>query len=311
VRRRADRADYALADIPAREVPASPPPGRGLVAGGGDRRTLHDIQIASLAGDPTGPAQLAALRTLVSAAASRHAGEPRLHRPIRVDQLPASVSVGHALSLGPTAAEAAGLWALIGVGGDQLRPVGVDLAEDGPGFLVVGAPRSGRSTALLTMAESLLRSGRQVCLAAPARSPLLALASHPGVTGRLDGASTADEIRRALTTSGRPPVVVVDDAERLTDTLLGSCLEGELRAEPGSGACILAAGNSEDLQGTYRGYTLELRRSRCGLLLNPQSPLDGDLLGARLPRQLASSQQPGRALLAVRGELTPVQVAQT
>ncbi|MDX6254923.1 MAG: segregation ATPase FtsK/SpoIIIE, family [Frankiales bacterium] len=311
VLRLADRADYALADIPAREVSASPPPGRGLVAGGGDRRTLHDVQIASLARDPTGPAQLAALRVLVSAAASRHAGEPRLHRPIRVDQLPASVSVGHALALGPTAAEADGLWALIGVGGDQLRPVGVDLAEDGPGFLVVGAPRSGRSTALLTMAESLLRSGRQVCLAAPARSPLLALASHPGVTGCLDAASTADEIRRALTTSGRPPVVVVDDAERLTDTLLGSYLEGELRAEPGSGACILAAGNSDYLQGTYRGYTLELRRSRCGLLLNPQSTLDGDLLGARLPRQLATSQQPGRALLAVRGELTPVQVAQT
>ncbi|MDX6202712.1 MAG: segregation ATPase FtsK/SpoIIIE, family, partial [Frankiales bacterium] len=311
VLRLADRADYALADIPARAVPTSPPPGRGLVAGGGDRRTVHDVQIALLAGDPAGPAQLAALRALVSGAALRHSGVPVLHPPIRVDPLPPAVTVGHALSLGPTAAEAAGLWALIGVGGDQLRPVGVDLAEDGPGFLVVGAPRSGRSTALLTMAESLLRGGRQVCLVAPGRSPLLALAGHPGVTGCLDAASPEDEIRRGLTGSERPPVVVVDDAERLTDTTLGSYLEGELRAERGSGACILAAGNNEDLQATYRGFTLDLRRSRCGLLLNPQSSLDGDLLGARLPRQLGSARHPGRALLAVRGELTPVQVART
>ena len=64
--------------------------------------------------------------------------------------------------------------------------MGVDLSEDGPGFLVVGAARSGRSTTLLTMAESLLRSGRTVCLVTPRRSPVAALADHPGVTACLD-----------------------------------------------------------------------------------------------------------------------------
>jgi S-DNA-T family DNA segregation ATPase FtsK/SpoIIIE len=310
VLRLADRADYALADIPAREVPTSPPPGRGLVQGQGDKRSLSEVQIALLAADPAGPAQHAALRDLVHQAQVRDAGEPRLHHPIRVDALPPAVTVGHALSLGPTAAEAAGLWALIGVGGDRLRPVGVDLAEDGPGFLVVGAPRSGRSTALLTMTESLLRGGRSVCLVTPARSPLQALAAHSGVTGCLDTTSSEDTVRLALSPAGTSPVVVVDDAERLTDTALGSVLEALLRAGRDHGAPMLAAGNSDDLQSTYRGFTLDLRRSRCGLLLNPQSTLDGDLVGARLPRHLNGSRHPGRALLALRGELTPVQVAQ-
>ena len=304
--RLADRADYALADIPAREAPTAPPPGRGLVAAGGAGRGLHEVQIALLTDDPSGPAQLAALRSVVSQARQRQAGRALLHPPMRVDPLPSTVSVGHALSLGPTAGTDA-LWALIGVGGDQLRPVGIDLAEDGPGFLVAGAPRSGRSTALLTMAASLLRAGQAVCLVAPARSPLHTLSDHAGVTGCLDAGSTDDEARAAI---GAAPVVVVDDAERLTDTPVGAWLERQLRAGPGQGAYVLAAGNNEDLQGTYRGFTLDLRRSRCGLLLNPQSTLDGDLVGARLPRNLNGSRHPGRALLAVRGELMPVQVAQ-
>ena len=304
--RLADRADYALADIPARAAPTAPPPGRGLVVGGGADRSLHEVQIALLDDDPSGPAQLAALRSLVSQARQRQAGQALLHPPLRVDPLPSTVSVGHALSL-DHAVGTAGLWALIGVGGDQLRPIGVDLAEDGPGFLVAGAPRSGRSTALLTMAESLLRAGHPVCLVAPARSPLHALATHAGVTGVLDAGSTDDQAQAAI---GAAPVVVVDDAERLTDTVVGAWLERQLRAGPGRGAYVLAAGNSEDLQGTYRGFTLDLHRSRCGLLLNPQSTLDGDLVGARLPRNLNGSRHPGRALLAVRGELLPVQVAQ-
>jgi DNA segregation ATPase FtsK/SpoIIIE, S-DNA-T family len=309
VLRLADRSDYALADIPAREVPTAPPPGRGLILGDGEVRALHEVQIAVLADDPAGPAQLAALRSFVLDARSRQEDRPLLHRPLRVDPLPATVTVGHALSLGPTAAEAAGLWALIGVGGDLLRPVGVDLAEDGPGFLVVGGPRSGRSTALLTMAQSLLRSGRPVCVVASRRSPLSALAGQPGVTGCLDASSDEDEAREAMTRGDLAPVVIVDDAERLTDTAVGLVLERELRAEQGHGCYVLAAGNSEDLQSTYRGFTVDLRRSRCGLLLNPQSTLDGDLIGARLPRHLSGSRHAGRALLALRGELTLVQVA--
>ena len=65
VLRLADRGDYGLADIPARQAPTAPPPGRALVLGSGDARTFHELQIALLASDPSGPAQLAALTGLV------------------------------------------------------------------------------------------------------------------------------------------------------------------------------------------------------------------------------------------------------
>jgi hypothetical protein len=39
------------------------------------------------------------------------------------------------------------------------------------------------------------------------------------------------------------------------------------------------------------------------------APVDGDLLGVRLPR--SETAPPGRGVLVVRGRLTPVQVAST
>jgi DNA segregation ATPase FtsK/SpoIIIE, S-DNA-T family len=57
---------------------------------------------------------------------------------------------------------------------------------------------------------------------------------------------------------------------------------------------------------TYRGLTAEARSGRCGLLLCPRGPLDGDLLGVRTAA--ATEPLPGRGVLAVRGLATPVQV---
>ncbi|MFD0655679.1 hypothetical protein [Thermocatellispora tengchongensis] len=51
------------------------------------------------------------------------------------------------------------LWALLGAGGDALGPLGVDLIAHGPGAVVAGPSRSGRSSALLTAARSLLAAG--------------------------------------------------------------------------------------------------------------------------------------------------------
>jgi S-DNA-T family DNA segregation ATPase FtsK/SpoIIIE len=51
-----------------------------------------------------------------------------------------------------------------------------------------------------------------------------------------------------------------------------------------------------------------VRRSRSGLLISPQSSNDGDLLGVRLPRNMAAG-PPGRGLLALNGTVAGVQVA--
>jgi S-DNA-T family DNA segregation ATPase FtsK/SpoIIIE len=307
VLRLTDRADYALADVPARDVPTATRPGRGLVLGEGPTRTFHEVQIALLSGDPDGRAQQQALRDSIEAAVRRHSVGEHGQQPLRVDTLPTTVTVEDVLALGPVAAEASGAWALVGVGGDELRPVGVDLVGEGPGLLVAGPPRSGRTTALSVMTRSLLRAGRRVCLVAPPSSALRQLAGLPGVLGCLDVEATDDEAAALLALEAGADVIVVDDAERFTDSPAGALLESRLRS--GHRPYVLAAGNSEDLQSTYRGFTLEVRRSRCGLLLSPQSTLDGDLVGARLSRTASSTRLPGRGLLAVHGELTPVQVA--
>jgi S-DNA-T family DNA segregation ATPase FtsK/SpoIIIE len=79
---------------------------------------------------------------------------------------------------------------------------------------------------------------------------------------------------------------------------------------------VVAAARSDELAATYRGIAVDVRRSRCGILLRPQ-PVDGELLGVRLPRR-PTSDPPGRGvmvgdpswgLLFESGDPVPIQVA--
>jgi S-DNA-T family DNA segregation ATPase FtsK/SpoIIIE len=76
-----------------------------------------------------------------------------------------------------------------------------------------------------------------------------------------------------------------------------------------SGVPVVAAGSSDELMLGYRGFVVELRRAKRGLLLSPQCAADGDLLAVRLSRAVGGPIQPGRGLLCLRGVATPVQVA--
>ena len=78
-------------------------------------------------------------------------------------------------------------------------------------------PRSGRSTALLTMVNSLLRAGTKVLVITPRRSPLRALDAAPGVLGVLGPDLTPDDVTTAV--SGVDLHVEVD-LEQLRPVLL-------------------------------------------------------------------------------------------
>jgi DNA segregation ATPase FtsK/SpoIIIE, S-DNA-T family len=103
-------------------------------------------------------------------------------------------------------------------------------------------------------------------------------------------------------------VVLVDDAELLLDTPMADALETLVRNARDADQAVVAAGTTDDLGAQYRGFTVDLRRSRSGLLISPQSGGDGDLLGVRLPRNMAAG-PPGRGLLVLNGTITPVQAA--
>jgi S-DNA-T family DNA segregation ATPase FtsK/SpoIIIE len=281
--RLADRGDYAAAGVRGAQVPADLPPGRGWSV----RHEPLAAQVALLDSDATGPAQAAALARL-----GRAAGVPRWHRPHRIERLPAEVRLADLPELPGRL--------VLGVGGDELEPVSLDLEDVRPGFLVAGPPGSGRSTALAALAQQLVAAGRSVVAIAPRPSPLRRV---PGLLECVTDIS-----------AWSPPALgadalLVDDAELLVDSPAGGLLEQAVRQARDGGPLVVAAGSTDQLLGGYRGFVVELRRARSGLLLSPQSTGDGDLVGVRLPRTSTGEVQPGRGLLVRRAGTVPLQVA--
>lgn len=298
--RLADPGDYGLAGIPARAVPSSMPPGRALV--GPD---VAEAQIALLDGAPDGPGQVAAVERIADVARRRAGGDLAAGRgPMRLERLPAVVEAADLAAEAKAVATGPG-WTLVGVGGDDLGPVGVDLDLDGPGFVVAGPPGSGRTTALTTISRWLLQQGRSLVLVIHRRSPLRGLVDEPGVLdclGSQDGAAIT-----ALVEQHPDVVVVADDAETLHDTPVERPMLSLLRPDAEGRGAVVLAGSAADLSSCFRGLTVEARRGRTGLLLGRLAPVDGDLLGVRLAS--GGVGPVGRGVLVVRGRPTPVQVA--
>jgi len=303
VLRLADRNDYGLLGMAVRAVPDHVPPGR--MFRGDD---LVETQVALLDADAAGPAQVEALQSLARQAQERDRGLPRQARPFRVDALPRRLSVAEAERLDGDRTPGTPTTVLVGVGGDELGRVEVDVALEGPGLVVGGPPRSGRSTALLAMSESALRRGAALVVVLPRRSPLRDLEGRPGVLGVLDATASAGELDALVAASDGPVVVVADDAELLGESPLAEPLTRFLRSARDGGGAVLVGGTTEELTNVYRGFVTDVRKSRCGLLLTPGSALDGDLLSVRLPRSTGGAYPPGRGLFVLRGEIVPVQV---
>ncbi|MEP6695556.1 MAG: FtsK/SpoIIIE domain-containing protein [Pseudonocardiales bacterium] len=298
VLRMADPLDYSLAGLAPRQVPQALRPGRGVIPG----PDAVEVQVALLSADPAGRAQVAELARLADVATRRATAVGPRHRPFRLEALPERVSYPQ-LVAAQAPRERSPLWTAIGLGGDDLSTVGVDLADAGPAFLVAGPPRSGRSTALVTMARWSIEQGAAVLTVTPRRSPLRDLA---GVLGNYSLGQEAQLAERLHTVTGAM-VVFADDAGELLDTEMDGVLAEVLRTAGERPWALVVAAVTEELITTYRGITVEARRHRSGLLISPSGPIDGEVLGLRLPR--GPVPRAGRAVLAVRGCTTPLQVA--
>ena len=230
-----------------------------------------------------------------------------------LDRTPAAVtrSPGRYAPPLPQWSPARPLLGLVGVGGDELGALTVDLARDGPGFTVAGPPGSGRSTALVALAWALLAGGTRLVLVTPRPSPLRALVDAARVVAVLDADARPDELDQLMTTGARhpePTAVVVDDGELLADSPLAAPLAAFLRTARDNSGALVVAGTTDDLLGEFRGFLLDARRGRGGLLLSPGGPADGELFGRRLTSWVPGAQPPGRGLFFRRGRPTPVQV---
>lgn len=286
-----DRSDYASAGLSLASLPARFEPGRAVSADDG-----LEVQLALLTAAAGPGAQQAVVRRL-----SRAGSVPGAGPAIRIKSLPASVRLAELTAHQADRVEGArdldrqqeqvtgqAGGCLLGVGGDDARPVWAELFCDHARFLIAGPPLSGRSTTTVMIARQALAAGLDMLVAAPPRSPLAAWANRHGIDVLTPDSPGADSACAAF--AGR--LVLIDDAERFNDTASGSFLTEVATSHR---AAVIAAARSEDVTMSFRGPAVAVRRHRTGLLLQP-SPADGELFGVRAGlHRLAPV--PGRGLL--------------
>jgi len=277
--RLADRYDYSALGIP----PVDPPtlPGRAFESGSG-----REIQV--LLPHREGPA--------AAVAANRWAA-PQV-APVSVEILPRRVAVSEVVAAGRVSPQE---WFLpLGIGNTALAPAGLVLRE-GDHALITGPARSGKSTALATVAAVARAAYPQLSISAllPRRSPLAGCRS-------LDRVLAEDQLARFIDEACMR-LLLVDDAELVDDcSLLSELVRGR---QPDMH--IVAAGSADALRALYGHWTQDVRRSRIGCALRPNVAADGDLWQTALPRQGPQRFPTGRGYLLADGEVELVQLGHT
>ncbi|MBF4584520.1 FtsK/SpoIIIE domain-containing protein [Curtobacterium sp. VKM Ac-2887] len=283
--RLADPYDYASIGVRPKDVPP-PVPGRFI-----DSTRRLQSHVAT----PDVP-----LAEAVTRIADTRPGSSR--KASAVGRLPDAVLVDE---LGAGAVFAGEPWRIpIGIAEDDLQPASVEV-YDGEHVLVAGPARSGKSSVLLAVAE-LARTAEGVRPAVWAicdrRSPL--------ASGSFDRIAVGPDEVPALLAGLRlergPVLLLIDDAERFED---GDQAIATLLTTERPGLCVVAAGRSADLRSLYSHWTRAVRKSRCGVLLQPDVDYDGELLGVTLPRRAPVALTVGRGYAASGGTVRLVQTA--
>ncbi|HYH32047.1 MAG TPA: FtsK/SpoIIIE domain-containing protein, partial [Pseudonocardia sp.] len=282
-------ADGTALGLDVRHLPEGLPPGRGLWSADG-----AEVQVPLLAPEPHGAAQSAALAALGERLRAEH-GEPAGERaPLRLDPLPYRIGLAAAREL-----PARGHGDLVlGVAGDRLSAVRAEWGDAVGHVLVAGPGRSGRSTAVAGIAASAAAGGARALLVAQRRGEPHRAAERMGVQ-----VATPAELPELLD-GGAVDLVAVDDADAADlDEGLVTRLAG-----PGGPALVVAA--QIDAFGFPRGLLAAAKKGAGPVvLLSPPNHLLAENVGVRIERGAGFSGPPGRALLAVDGELLVGQVA--
>jgi S-DNA-T family DNA segregation ATPase FtsK/SpoIIIE len=298
----ADRNEYSVGGFDVRKVPNPMEPGRAVRS-----PDTAELQVAVPGAGASGAEQAAAVTGLVAAWRERHVSLPARLAPFRVDTLPTEVDAATMAGYLGTRPETP-QWALLGLGGDELAAVGVDVRAAG-GFVVAGPRRSGRSTAMLVMAESMLAGGCPVLAFCPRISPLRRLRGRTGVIGVVDGDDPRPEdVVEMLNKATDALAVFVDDAMLLNNAPIADLLDNVAREGPDMGHALVIAGNPDELMRPMRGFIYSVCQSRTGLMLCPENHNQGELLGARLPRSAVFRAPAGRGIFVDNGELELLQV---
>lgn len=283
--RLADQYDYSAAGIKPHEAP-SPVPGRCV---------LGETRLQTHVATPGCGLEQAVAQVVGRWNAPRKADV--------VGRLPDRVTVP---DLGARPVLDGEPWLIpVGIREVDLEPQQLELYE-GEHLMIAGPVRSGKSTLLLALAELLRSAGHpagpvQVWGVGDRRSPLL---TSPLFDRTASGQDDLAPLLAEARMHDGPLVIMIDDADRFDDAdqsitgLLGAGLPN-LR--------VFAAGRSDDLRSMYSHWSKAVRKSRCGVLLQPNVDYDGELLGVTVPRRAPVALTVGRGYACVAGELALVQ----
>ncbi len=272
----------ALAGLRPADLPGRPATGRAVLSDG------REAQVAVLTDEATAAADAVWLSD-----ASRRWGAPAGLPPLRLRALPESLDAAE-LPPAPSAHQL-----VVGVGDDQTQPPTLDL-RTGP-LLVAGPARSGRTTALRTLAAALVAGGREVAV----------VTARPREWASVQGVSAVIDPTAALPIPVGCGAVLVDDVEQITDMSAQESLRRLIvgGSQDVEGPAVVLAGSSEALVTSFAPAISALRRRRPdGVLLTPRHSTDGEVFGLRV-RPGPVGMPPGRGLLIRNGTCTPVQVA--
>ncbi len=271
--------DGAAAEL----VDTALPPGRGMLDG-------ELIQLA------LPRARIAARRDV----GTDLVGDGRLPSVVERSSLPAS----------------SGWQIVVGLRHDDLGPASIDLSRHGA--LVLGPPRSGRSTALRLLSDQLLRSTER---SDDGDVSLVVLDGHrpDGAVAALEGA-LADARGRVDARSAEPDdadrlraIVAIDDLPELLDTPDGTTadelLDHLIRLAPAAGVRVLATGEADAAARCYGSSMRRLRSGRTGILLRPDPDLHPSLLHTSLPLHDELSPATGRGWVVSPDGVQAVQLA--
>ncbi|XVX22076.1 FtsK/SpoIIIE domain-containing protein [Actinomycetota bacterium] len=290
--RLSDPADAALAGLRPSLLPQRQGPGRVLRGADGREAQLvwcptdnRASRHGRLGASPTGPAP--------------EQSQPTPWPPVLVRPVPQRVTRADLLQAPYVRSRSANGFIPVGLGGDGRDALGLDLTGRDRLVLVSGPRGSGRTTTLAAIAEGAAAAGRQVVQVAIRGSvPLL-----PDAIACV----THEEIASALHESS-DPVVLVDDADRLTTPDLVAAVSELARLADEGRLALVCSADPARVAGQFRGPVFDVARAGCGILLNP-TQRDGELLGVRLPRGTAVV-GPGRGLLVRGGDAEPLQVVE-
>lgn len=206
-----------------------------------------------------------------------------------------------------------------GIGAEQLDLAMLDLAHQHG--LIAGPPRSGKSTALNTLALALSAS-----TFAPARSASYLLAAHDceahdsirwtsTLTGAQSARDAAEFLRGAALSarSGVRTLVAVDDVCRLLELPEGEQVETAMSDLIELGRThqlrLVLSAEIDMLLRSYSEVIIQLRSSRTGILLGIDPDLHGEVLHTSLPLRSELTNCSGRGWLVSPFGAEAVQIA--